>query len=148
MAHYCDSNIFTPIGIFFSEVGFVNTVHFVIPLANQSSPNVWCVVSTNVRHVPVQCVVEEVYAFRGYLFSKFVASPSVHAFNPPPHKHDKHCLRLHNIKTLGTWDYTQIQAMEANVSMNARSHKRNKLVFIRHDAQVGVSLLYCIYFIS
>ena len=39
-------------------------------------------------------------------------------------------------------NYTQIQAMEANVSMNAGSHKRNELVLIRHDAQVGVSLLY------
>ena len=62
-------------------------------------------------------------------------------FNPPPQKHGKHCLRFHNIKTLGTGDYTQIQAMEASVGMIAGSHKRNELVLIRHDAEVGVSLM-------
>ena len=66
---------------------------------------------------------------------------SCEKFNPPPQKHGKHCLRFHNIKTLGTGDYTQIQAMEASVGMIAGSHKRNELLLIRHDAEVDVSLM-------
>lgn len=38
---------------------------------------------------------------------------------------------------MGTGDYTQIQAMEASAGMIAGSHKRNELVLIRHDAEVG-----------
>lgn len=33
--------------------------------------------------------------------------------------------------------------MEANAGMIAGSHKRNELVLIRHDAEIGVSLSSC-----